>query len=693
LTLRDPAGLLDRSPELKPLCEQHAGLRKALESGDPFKVYRALWKVRLLGGLPQYRDVVQLLTSRRRLFALPLEGRPPGLFTLNSVGLAFVGSSERESDGSYITTHCAVMLFKVPLFPLGAYVVLDDGSGWRIFARVPLGPVGWISSRVLAIAALLAVAMGGMQLLDDSRHRELWVVNGYGQPISVEIAGQRAVVEPGSHAQLRLQAGKHQARATLEEGDELSSESIDLQASDRTRVWNPGGLAPVYLMQLVYVADKETPPATPAPQFFCGQSVIDLGNVDYPFEEPPEKLKAGSWRSQLSVARRTDPAVCMEVLLDQGKGAQVTPLLERVGRSRRWKVDDLPGLLWQAAVGDLEGAARLAQEAFAARPDELELARTHQGLELALGRREQQLQEAQQRLKELPEGLMGHYLLARLARGESVRAAAEALVERFPEEPWALEGLVRARAGAEDWPGTLEAWTRLVRADAELAERVFDHQLEALVRQKRTSEARELIRQRFKDRLGARPDLAALYARVAALEGKGDDAEALLALLKEDEPRTFARARAGLPAGKGEEPSQVEELLLTLVEDPAVALEKAAALPLSDLQLLYGQPWPLLYGEAARTRHAAAERLSRSCWSLDPDDLALFERYVRGEPVKLQRHDFNSHQLAAAHFVRSRNPGLPAAERARLVAEARRLDPLHTFVTQAIGSWNSAADR
>ncbi len=39
--IQDPAGLLERLPELEPLC-QDARVRAAVEAGDPFKVYRVL---------------------------------------------------------------------------------------------------------------------------------------------------------------------------------------------------------------------------------------------------------------------------------------------------------------------------------------------------------------------------------------------------------------------------------------------------------------------------------------------------------------------------------------------------------------------------------------------------------------------------------------------------------------------------
>ncbi|HVG63326.1 MAG TPA: hypothetical protein VNA24_32475 [Hyalangium sp.] len=172
--IQDPAGLLQRIPELKPLCED-PGVLRAVEQGDPFRLYRALRWARWLGRLRSHREAIDALLGHRRLFARPLKGNP-WLGTVNGFGATLLGDAEPDShDGTHIATHYVVALFAIPLLPLGAYVVRrGDGStslsrSWALFARVPLGTLPWLWSRALALGVMALVAFGAVQTFRDSR--------------------------------------------------------------------------------------------------------------------------------------------------------------------------------------------------------------------------------------------------------------------------------------------------------------------------------------------------------------------------------------------------------------------------------------------------------------------------------------------------------------------------------------------
>src|SRR5215469_13256599 len=113
--IRDPAGLLQRISELEPLCEEPR-IRRAVETGNPFKVYRALVIARLLRRAPAQRATLDLLLRHRRLFARPI-GRTPWLATYNGFGATFLGNAEKDADGSYVTGHYLVAFLAIPLFP------------------------------------------------------------------------------------------------------------------------------------------------------------------------------------------------------------------------------------------------------------------------------------------------------------------------------------------------------------------------------------------------------------------------------------------------------------------------------------------------------------------------------------------------------------------------------------------------
>jgi hypothetical protein len=191
--IQDPAGLLHRVPELKPLCED-PGVRRAVEQGDPFRLYRALRWARWLGRLRSHRETIDALLSQRRLFARPLKSSP-WMGTLNGFGSTLLGSSEPDShDGTHISTHCVVAFFAIPLVPLGAYVVRPgDGStalnrSWALFARVPMGLLPWLWSRALALGVMALVALGAAQACQDSRYHDVRLINGSSKPLRVELS-------------------------------------------------------------------------------------------------------------------------------------------------------------------------------------------------------------------------------------------------------------------------------------------------------------------------------------------------------------------------------------------------------------------------------------------------------------------------------------------------------------------------
>lgn len=62
----------------------------------------------------------------------------PGLRTINSVGLRLYGHSDHDPEtNSFATTHYFVALY-LPIFPVGRYRVIQDGSGYRFLGKLPL---------------------------------------------------------------------------------------------------------------------------------------------------------------------------------------------------------------------------------------------------------------------------------------------------------------------------------------------------------------------------------------------------------------------------------------------------------------------------------------------------------------------------------------------------------------------------
>jgi hypothetical protein len=187
--MRDPAGLLERAPELADLALAHPSLRRAIERGNAHATYGALWWGRLLGRLKAHRQTVDALLSHRRLFVSPLQ-RMPVLHTVNGMGAALYGTSDADADGTYVKTHFLVFVF-VPFFPLSQYLVRDADRGWYFLGKVPMSAPVRLWNRLVVSGILLALAAGAFEAFHASRHHD------------VRRAGERAAGEVAAHGQAR----------------------------------------------------------------------------------------------------------------------------------------------------------------------------------------------------------------------------------------------------------------------------------------------------------------------------------------------------------------------------------------------------------------------------------------------------------------------------------------------------------
>ena len=81
---RPSPDVLERIPELRALCADRA-VAKAVASGDPIRIYRALAWARLMGRLGAHREVADDLLRHRYRFARPV---PEGLVTRPELPMA-----------------------------------------------------------------------------------------------------------------------------------------------------------------------------------------------------------------------------------------------------------------------------------------------------------------------------------------------------------------------------------------------------------------------------------------------------------------------------------------------------------------------------------------------------------------------------------------------------------------------------
>ncbi|HEX9573700.1 MAG TPA: hypothetical protein VF994_06355 [Myxococcales bacterium] len=705
--LQDPSEILNRVPELESLAGEPS-IRRAIEAGDPFKIYRALFWTRLLGRLASQRDTLSTLLRNRRLFAKPIKGSP-WLGTLNGVGATLLGESERDPDGTHVATHAVVIFFVVPLLPLGAYLVRKEHSGvlrssWRIFARVPMGPVPWLWSRLVALGAVASVLFGAFAAVHSARYGDVRVVNAFDAPIGITVGDQKATVPALGDVVVSARVGRHPARAATPDGIEVDTLELEVTSGKRVLVWNLAGAMPVLLLDVVYSAVKSPAdePRPPPRAVYCGQRLIQLPSVDYAFRAPDKSVSmpSGSGRlvkSYLDYERGAKEALhgCFFYLVRKGREADAAPFLEIAARIARWDPETAAAAVHARLSDSVAQALRLAKEVRDARPNDLEAHRLYQATAEQAGRGGELFDEYRKRAEAEPGSADAQYLYARLFHGNQGRTLIDSLAARFPDHVYLLRASFHDRFRGRDWKGAHEAWERLrARSDAAATE-MADEEIRTLVAIGKFADALKLAGGTFeKGSPLVRSMMAQRFARIAAVAGLGAS-DVLIARLEAEahlragEKLWLLRQQSGFKV-----PKEVDAPGLALVralgKDPAAAIRLAGSASEIDLGALDRGTWALLYCEAARTGNAEVERsLLRFARASVWGELEAMRKLARLERAASPDIDLDPEALSAALLVRSRNPSLAAPERKTLIDEARRLDLLRGQITNAIPAWKT----
>ncbi|MEO7494577.1 MAG: hypothetical protein ABIT83_19580 [Massilia sp.] len=689
---------MQRVPELEALTDDPK-IRRAIESGDPFKVYRALVLARLFCRLPAHKELLKMLTGERRLFVKPLKGTP-SLISFNSVGFGFVGKAEKNSDDSYIAMHAVVVLFAVPLIPLGAYVVRDNGSRqYQIYARAPLGIMGWLYTRGLALMLVLSVFIGAASSYRASGNQDLIVLNGFDVPLTVDIGAQAITLAPNSRATVTLPVGKVTGTARAAKGGVIDTFAQDMHSSSMLSIWNVAGAAPLVRDTVVYTKTPRANDGNNAFTVYCGIRFIELAGVEYAFVQPPQTLSMSKHQDSRSVqhldvmdAKNMSGAdACLQYGFGQGHEKDVAKVAEAVAQLKGWS-QEYAGLALFAAQNDSPAeAVRVARRAAAAHPDDVRSARMLQDVRDMAGQHEAMLKEHAARAQAHPDSAVEQYLYAVLLPGQPGTDAMQALALKFPQDAVILRSLAWRKAAHGDYPGALRDATRLHQLSRELAEENINIEVRTLLALHRGAEALALLDRTLRDPAATHDDGARVgYALVA--RQMGGDADRYLrpaAGEKESALRLdWLRVNAGLqPLQSDSEKDPAVKMALALRDAPEVASRAAATISPSGFAGMSAGQLALLYAEAARRQHAAVSEKMSKLIRLSSTEDALLRRFVRGEAVSLDEADLEIDMQAAACFIRSRNPSLSAAEREALRLRAAKLDLLQGAVTTALKQW------
>lgn len=117
---------------------------------------RKIWKQLTLGESDAITRAADVELKAPR--PLGPDDKMPTLSRFNGIGAGFYGRRDPWPDGSYATTHCVSVLW-IPLVPLSAWRVRDDGGGYQVFAREQLSTFARVMRWAVPSAIALAIAV------------------------------------------------------------------------------------------------------------------------------------------------------------------------------------------------------------------------------------------------------------------------------------------------------------------------------------------------------------------------------------------------------------------------------------------------------------------------------------------------------------------------------------------------------
>lgn len=696
MTISDPCQILQRVPELQDLIGD-SKIRHAIESGDPFKIYRSLVLAKLFRRLPQHKDLLAMLTSQRRLFARGLKGTP-ALGTLNSVGFSFVGSDDRDTEGFYIALHAFVILFALPIVPLGSYLVQSTGEHqWRIFARVPLGIWGWLYTRGLAGAMVLLVLLGGGTSLHQASTQDLTILNGFSEPLSITHADQTTVVPAQGQTTINLKSGPQHIVASMARVGQVDVLNETIKPSGNTTFWNVAGATPLIMNEVVYYAGPNKPENMPPSkqQIYCGKRVIELDRIDYLFVDPPTSLKMNKHETthtvtQLTVAKDAKlmgAEICTNWAFEQGEGKTISSAARTIAAMRNWNSAETGVALLTAWEQSSAAAISVLSAARKARPDLLDFERSYRDAMEVTGQVDALRKEYVERVRLKPQDPVAHYLLASITRGADGLKEMQDMLQRFPAYAPALASLSWRKVAHHDYAGAEADFKRLRTLAPQEATEFNETEMDALLGQHRVAEVKKLLQQALSDKKQEdQYPLATRMALVTRLAGGNSDDVLTSANFPEAPWLDLARLQVGLPALNTESArSNAAELIHALRDNPGKAIELASKK--SQLNYLSSEYQYFLFSLAMRQKNQAIVNKMQLQLHISQQDRTLLQAYIDGAHADLDQGDLPPEVQIAATFFRSRNPQLPASEREQLRKLAFQTDLQPNLVRHALNNW------
>jgi hypothetical protein len=699
--LRDPVGLLERSPELAELALHSAALRKAIERGSPHAAYRALFWGAYFGRRFKgaHRETARALLRHRRIFFKPLTGAPT-MFTYNGFGSSLYGRADYDDhDGTYVSTLYVVFVF-VPVFPIASYLVRDaanDGRrAWSFIAKVPFGALQYVWQRIIALGVLAMVASASANAFEGYRHNTVHVVNGLERPLQIELGAHlHASVPAGGEVALRTESGRQ--LLTVRDGDTvLESASLDVPRGRNALAWNVLGAAPVFVAKVIYGEKSGHAPPSGDPKVMCGQTQIAIDGVDYLFVEPPRSISMpkgsgtvtkthmgvanGGLRACLGYLEQHDPTKGARLALTATKATR-TPASKLPEEMSRY-LANAPRAEVEVYVKDLLG-----------RDDSVSAHRVYQDWLLTTDQRSRAVAEYDERARARQGEADADYLAVRVKPLADERRLIDALVARHPEHAYMRRAQAYVHYADREFEQVVASNEALKRIDRTLWLEGLVPYAESLVALGRGKDALAVADEVAREQAATTRRTGQLVAYRVAHRIGAPERDLPKAEHDAKELRVFVRLATGLDVTEAEISALEDERARDALRIGRAALSAPdralASSRTANVETLRGIPDSirvLLLGEAAR-QGASGDLVDKLCVDLPPPTAAAMVAYAKTGTASDLVTELPLEFRAALEFVRSRDPALPSKERAERLERAKASDVLHGPVTVAIGGW------
>lgn len=318
------------------------------------------------------------------------------------------------------------------------------------------GTAPWIRKTVIAsliLGPILIILAGANEYI--RRHRTLYVLSGFAQPVQVSIDGGPSVTV--NRTKIPISEGRHQISITGPITRQIEAEFrtsyFSRWLSSPMWVMDIEGLSNLYVSHVHYAVNPR-----PNDTEWLTEEVNFVPHVDYPFEQPPPTLKLDSEGSEVTkILVGTMPSAPASTLMAkmQQPDRSIALTFAEGHLAQNPKDAMLLGLYCQTAKDEAEQGRvqQFLQSRLWNDPISVEWHRAYQSLKSVESQPDQLLAEYDVQLQKAPNNAALLYLKGRISldRAEQLRLFRQSFRQNDRNQGWPAMALAVDSANRGDW--------------------------------------------------------------------------------------------------------------------------------------------------------------------------------------------------------------------------------------------------